>query len=147
MLTDNTAHWLQRQETVTEDTPYDDLVKLLQEKYSISKAQRFQMHSEPAAISQKAKETEDEFPNHIEQFCNQLNLDDASKIHYFVNGLQPSLRNHVMLTQPTTMETAINAARAEEGVLALQRSKSSDKDDEASLTTLVKRLVSQLVGV
>ncbi len=139
MMSDNAARWLQRQE-VDEDTPYDAVITLLRERYSITEAQRFQLRTELSAIAQKDQETVDEFADRTEQMCNQLNLDDASKIHHFVTGLQPSVRHHVMRTQPTTMETAINAARAEEGV---QRSKSSDKT-EASLTMLVKRLVSQL---
>ena len=114
-MVENAGRWLQRQE-IDNDITYEELVQLIRDKYNISPAQRFHLRTELSCIRQLDQEMVDQYADRVEQLCNRLDITDQEvQTHQFVQGLKNNIRPHVIRSQPTTMEAALNAARAEEG--------------------------------
>ena len=56
-------------------------------------------------------ETIDNYANDIEQYCNQLQMNEQQKIYQFLSGLDHNIFIQIMLTKPATLADAIQAAR------------------------------------
>ena len=133
MITGNASKWVQRQviDNDEEDgeVDYDNLVELLKQKYQVTQSRVFQLRTELTNIRQNEIETVDEYADRVERLCSLINLEDIpSRTHHFVNGLQPDIRRHVLRMQPVDMETALNAARTEEGAQGLMLNSSNTLD-------------------
>lgn len=119
MLKDNAAKWLSRQ-NLADEVDYADLRQAIIDKYQLSQTQLFQMRTELTQISQKQGEAIDDFAERVEQLCNRLQVEDIDKTHHFIQGLQDSIKQHVLRMQPEDFDQARDAARAEEGASGLQ---------------------------
>ena len=58
----------------------------------------------------------------ILSFCSRLNLPKSECLYCFVRGLRLEIRDHVILQQPTDVDSALNFARLKE-LVALGKSK------------------------
>lgn len=60
---------------------------------------------------------------YADEACNlrhKLNIDTDKQLHYFVQGLRPSLKKLVLRSQPCNMTEAIQFAQAEEAAQRVQ---------------------------
>ncbi|KAL9976989.1 hypothetical protein ACROYT_G014344 [Oculina patagonica] len=71
-------------------------------------SQRRQLENEPV----------NDYSYSIRSYCVQLNLPRSEWMHYFVLGLKPEIREHVILQQPKTLEEAENFSKLKECVLS-----------------------------
>ena len=67
----------------------------------------------------------------ILSFCSRLNLPKSEWLYCFVRGLRPEIRDHVILQQPTDVESALNFARLKE-LVTLGKSKNGQEIEECS---------------
>ena len=67
----------------------------------------------------------------ILSFCSRLNLPKSEWLYCFVRGLRPEIRDHVILQQPTDVDSALNFARLKE-LVTLGRSKNVQEVEECS---------------
>ena len=62
----------------------------------------------------------------ILSFCSRLNLPKSEWLYCFVRGLRPEIRDHVILQQPTDVDSALNFARLKE-LVTLGKSKNGQE--------------------
>ena len=62
----------------------------------------------------------------ILSFCSRLNLPKSEWLYCFVRGLRPEIREHVILQQPTDVDSALNFARLKE-LVTLGKSKNGQE--------------------
>ena len=62
----------------------------------------------------------------ILSFCSRLNLPKSEWLYFFVRGLRPEIRDHVILQQPTDVDSALNFARLKE-LVTLGKSKNGQE--------------------
>ena len=62
----------------------------------------------------------------ILSFCSRLNLPKREWLYFFVRGLRPEIRDHVILQQPTDVDSALNFARLKE-LVTLGKSKNGQE--------------------
>ena len=67
----------------------------------------------------------------ILSFCSRLNLPKSEWLYFFVRGLRPEIRDHVILQQPTDVDSALNFARLKE-LATLGKSKNVQEVEECS---------------
>ena len=67
----------------------------------------------------------------ILSFCSRLNLPKSECLYCFVRGLRPEIRDHVILQQPTDVDSALNFARLKE-LVTLGKSKNGQEVEECS---------------
>ena len=67
----------------------------------------------------------------ILSFCSRLNLPKSEWLYCFVRGLRPEIRDHVILQQPTDVDSALNFARLKE-LVTLGKSKNAQEVEECS---------------
>ena len=67
----------------------------------------------------------------ILSFCSRLNLPKSEWLYCFVRGLRPEIRDHVILQQPTDVDSALNFARLKE-LVTLGKSKNGQEVEECS---------------
>ena len=67
----------------------------------------------------------------ILSFCSRLNLPKSEWLYCFVRGLRPEIRDHVILQQPTDVDSALNFARLKE-LVTLGKSKNVQEVEECS---------------
>ena len=67
----------------------------------------------------------------ILSFCSRLNLPKSEWLYCFVRGLRPEIRDHVILQQPTDVDSALNFARLKE-LVSLGKSKNVQEVEECS---------------
>ena len=67
----------------------------------------------------------------ILSFCSRLNLPKSEWLHCFVRGLRPEIREHLILQQPTDVDSALNFARLKE-LVTLGKSKNGQEVEECS---------------
>ena len=65
--------------------------------------------------ARKQTETAD-YACYIRRLCKHLNLSAAKTMHYFIQGLRPNLKNHVIIVQPKGFAEAENLANLKEAV-------------------------------
>ena len=65
----------------------------------------------------------------ILSFCSRLNLPKSEWLYCFVRGLRPEIRDHVILQQPTDVDSALNFARLKE-LVTLGKSKNGQEIEE-----------------
>ena len=65
----------------------------------------------------------------ILSFCSRLNLPKSEWLYCFVRGLRPEIREHVILQQPTDVDSALNFARLKE-LVTLGKSKNGQEVEE-----------------
>ena len=66
---------------------------------------------------QLLEETVADYYYDILSFCSRLNLPKSEWLYCFVRGLRPEIRDHVILQQPTDVDSALNFARLKEFLL------------------------------
>ena len=116
LITGNAARWLQLQCEDETDT-YDKLAAKLKDKYKLSQSKLFQLRMELSCITQEHGETVDHFFERLQTMAHRTELQDENQImQYFIQGIRPGLRRHVLRIQPNDLDEAVEAARAEEGV-------------------------------
>ena len=67
----------------------------------------------------------------ILSFCSRLNSPKSEWLYCFVRGLRPEIRDHVILQQPTDVDSALNFARLKE-LVTLGKSKNGQEVEECS---------------
>ena len=67
----------------------------------------------------------------ILSFCSRLNLPKSEWLYFFVRGLRPEIRDHVILQQPTDVDSALNFARLKE-LVTLGKSKNVQEVEKCS---------------
>ena len=70
----------------------------------------------------------------IRRLCKRLDLSENEGMHYFIQGLHPDLKGHVILGQPKTLAEAENLAHLKEAV------SSSTPKFESQLQSVIKSL-------
>ena len=66
---------------------------------------------------QLLEETVADYYYDILSFCSRLNLPKSQWLYCFVRGLRPEIRDHVILQQPTDVDSALNFVRLKEFLL------------------------------
>ena len=80
---------------------------------------------------QLLEETVADYYYDILSFCSRLNLPKSEWLYCFVRGLRPEIRYHVLLQQPTDVDSALNFARLKE-LVTLGKSKNVQEVEECS---------------
>ena len=80
---------------------------------------------------QLLEETVADYYYDILSFCSRLNLPKSEWLYCFVRGLRPEIRDHVILQQPTDVDSALNFARLKE-LVTLGKSKNGQEVEECS---------------
>ena len=80
---------------------------------------------------QLLEETVADYYYDILSFCSRLNLPKSEWLYCFVRGLRPEIRDHVILQQPTDVDSALNFARLKE-LVSLGKSKNVQEVEECS---------------
>ena len=57
------------------------------------------------------------YSSDIRHLCKRLGLTDLDVMHYFIQGLRPDLKSHVILGQPKSLSEAEILANLKEAVL------------------------------
>ncbi|KAL9979865.1 hypothetical protein ACROYT_G017589 [Oculina patagonica] len=92
-------------------------------------SQRRQLENEPV----------NDYSYSIRSYCVQLNLPRSEWMHYFVLGLKPEIREHVILQQPKTLEEAENFSKLKECVLSGRQ-----KTQTCEVKEIADRIVKEL---
>ena len=87
-----------------------------------SKVTLWQLRQKLEERRQLLGETVADYYYDILSFCSRLNLPKSEWLYCFVRGLRPEIRDHVILQQPTDVDSALNFARLKE-LVALGKSK------------------------
>ena len=80
---------------------------------------------------QLLEETVADYYYDILSFCSRLNLPKSEWLYCFVRGLRPEIRYHVLLQQPTDVDSALNFARLKE-LVTLGKSKNVQEVEKCS---------------
>ena len=78
---------------------------------------------------QLLRETVADYCYDILSFCSGRNLPKSEWLYCFVRGLRPEIRDHVILQQPTDVDSALNFARLKE-LVTLDKSKNGQEIEE-----------------
>ena len=91
----------------------------------------WQVRQKLAERRQLLEETVADYYYDILSFCSSLNLPKSEWLYCFVRGLRPKIRGHVILQQPTDVDSALNFARLKE-LVTLGKSKNVQEGEECS---------------
>ena len=75
------------------------------------------------------EETVADYCYDILSFCSRLYLHNSEWLYCFVRGLRPEIRGHVILQQPTDVDSALNFVRLK-GLVTLGKSKNGQEIEE-----------------
>ena len=116
MLQGRAAHWLREvgPRPDPEEDEYEYLKTKLLDKFRLSNASRFQLRTELMVMKQNYHEPVESYLEKIETKWAILDLNEQNKVDFFIQGLSGPIQAHVLRTQPTTLDEAVNAAKAEE---------------------------------
>ena len=79
----------------------------------------------------------DEYASELNKYTTRLQMDPQTKLDLFIQGLDNSLKQHLLLKQPRTFDQALRAARLKDSV------QQQDSNVDILLEKLVKRLQKQ----
>ena len=96
-----------------------------------SKVTLWQLRQKLEERRQLLGETVADYYYDILSFCSRLNLPKSEWLYCFVRGLRPEIRDHVILQQPTDVDSALNFARLKE-LVTLGKSKNVQEVEECS---------------
>ena len=96
-----------------------------------SKVTLWQLRQKLEERRQLLGETVADYYYDILSFCSRLNLPKSEWLYCFVRGLRPEIRDHVILQQPTDVDSALNFARLKE-LVTLGKSKNGQEVEECS---------------
>jgi hypothetical protein len=113
-LQGNAGSWYASLNTSFES--YDALINALKEQFS-NPASLLLLRQQLSSRKQ-VFETESlaNYAAEIRRLCKRLGLSDNEGMHYFIQGLHPDLKGHVILGQPKTLAEAENLAHLKEAV-------------------------------
>ena len=94
-----------------------------------SKVTLWQLRQKLEERRQLLGETVADYYYDILSFCSRLNLPKSEWLYCFVRGLRPEIRDHVILQQPTDVDSALNFARLKE-LVTLGKSKNGQEVEE-----------------
>jgi len=118
---------------------FDQLVQLFRARF-LSPTANWVLRQELGQRRQGTTESLNTYTADIRKRCQRLGIPLSEELHYFINGLRPTLRNYVILQQPTTMEEAENAARIKDSLTEPTNPSLTVADVLALQTNLVKEL-------
>ena len=117
---------------------YDDFTKALKEQFSIP-ASIWLLRQQLSARKQNETESLANYAAEIRRLCKRLSLSDSECMHYFIQGLHPDLKSHVILGQPKTLAEAENLAQLKEAV-SLSTPKLAQYKLESQLQSVITSL-------
>jgi len=117
---------------------YDDLTKALKEQFS-NPASIWLLRQQLSARKQNETESLANYAAEIRRLCKRLSLNDSEGMHYFIQGLHPDLKSHVILGQPKTLAEAENLAQLKEAV-SLSTPKLAQYKLESQLQSVITSL-------
>ena len=91
----------------------DALINALKEQFS-NPASLWLLHQQLSSRKQNETESLANYAAEIRRLCKRLGLSDNEGMHYFIQGLHPDLKGHVILGQPKTLAEAENLAHLKE---------------------------------
>ena len=117
---------------------YGDLTKALKEQFS-NPASIWLLRQQLSARKQNETESLANYAAEIRRLGKRLSLSDSEGMHYFIQGLHPDLKSHVILGQPKTLAEAENLAQLKEAV-----SLSTPKLSQYKLETQLQSVITSL---
>ena len=117
---------------------YDDLTKALKEQFS-NPASIWLLRQQLSARKQNETKSLANYAAEIRRLCKRLSLSDSECMHYFIQGLHPDLKSHVILGQPKTLAEAENLAQLKEAV-SLSTPKLAQYKLESQLQSVITSL-------
>ena len=121
-------------------TSFDQLVKLLHDRFFLSQTANWVLRQELGQRKQGRNESLSAYSADIRRRCQRLAIPIGEQLHYFIQGLSPSIRNHVFLQQPKSLEEAENAARIKDSLNEPPSSALTANDVLTLQQNLIKRL-------
>ena len=112
---------------------YDALTNALKEQFS-NPASLWLLRQQLSSRRQNETESLANYAAEIRRLCKRLDLSENEGMHYFIQGLHPDLKGHVILGQPKTLAEAENLAHLKEAV------SSSTPKFESQLQSVIKSL-------
>lgn len=120
-------------------TTFDQLIQLFRDRL-LSSTSHWVLCSELSQRKQGVQESICDYSTDIRRRYQRLGIPLSEQLHFFIQGLKPSLRNHVILQQPKTLDQAENAARIKESLNEPPTNALTAKD----VLTLQQQFVSEL---
>ena len=99
----------------TKYTTFDELTNLFKQHF-LSSTDNWVLRQELGQRKQKPNESLADYAAFIRQRCLRLGIPKAEEMQYYIQGLEPKIREFVILQQPKTMEEAENAAKIRNSV-------------------------------
>lgn len=124
----------------TEEMDYEAMIEALEKQFS-SETNIWQMRQKLIERKQLDNEPLSSYTKDIRKMCMSLDLPKQEWVYYFIQGLKPNLRSHVVLQKPTDFDAAVDAARLKESVEPLNSStNASAKEIGQAVTEQLKKL-------
>ena len=89
---------------------YDQLTEALRKRFGVEQLE-FLERQELSDRKHKPGEDLESYIDDINKLCKKLNLSPKDRLHFFVQNLEPSLRDYVILGHPKTYDEAEHLAR------------------------------------
>ena len=93
---------------------YNDLATALKAHFT-NPASIWLWRQQLSARKQEEHESLSNYSSDIRHLCKRLGLTDLDVMHYFIQGLRPDLKSHVILGQPKSLSEAENLANLKQG--------------------------------
>ena len=94
---------------------FDQLSTLFTRNF-ISQTDDWVLRQELGKRKQLPSESLSDYNADIRKRCIRLKIPTSEQLHYFINGLSPSLRDWVVLNQPQTIDEALSVAKIKSSV-------------------------------
>ena len=132
LLTGNASAWVNSLPNLP-DLTFDQLSAELIKQFH-TESDVWLLRQQLSARKQLPTETVTEFAAAIRRLAQRIDLPQTECVNYFIQGLKPDIKNHVILQRPSSFSEAEIAARLKE---ALPSPKVADRTNEV-LATLAK---------
>lgn len=94
---------------------FETIVNLFKERF-LSPTYNWVLRQQLCQRKQGSTESVDAYSIDIRKRCQRVGIPIDEQLHYFIQGLRPDLKNHMILQQPQTLDVAENAARLRESL-------------------------------
>ena len=115
---------------------YESLVDALKNQFS-NPASLWLWRQQLCSRTQGETETVANYASDIRRLCKRIGLQDIDRTQYFIQGLRPDLKTHVILGQPKTLAEAENLANLKETV-SIATPNHTQQKLEMQLQTLIR---------
>ena len=124
-LTDSARTWF-----FTNDhkyTTFTELCKLFRERF-LSKSDEWLLRQELTNRKQSENESVLDYCGDILKRCQRLNISKTEQLHNLIQGFLPRIRDHVILSQPKTIDEAITIAKIKASLTSKHANAITSKD-------------------